>query len=136
MKRTKRINIRRIALGLTVAALVVPAGAQAKPQPGPTYYVAQSQGSGSSPDDRTFSKATSVGIVTPHLGQGRGLTSSPDDRSFSKATIAGRQYTSESVSSSDNGQFGAAAAFALVLLAMSAVTLMVWRNRKGTLSPA
>src|SRR4051812_21024662 len=110
MKRTKRTTILRVALGLAVAAAIIPAGGQAKPTPGPTPWQSVvipylSQGHGvtstelgygvaSSPDDRAISKATSQRVVIPYLSQGYGVTSSqlgfvakagPDDRTFSKA---------------------------------------------------
>lgn len=206
MKRTKRIHIRRITLGLAFAALVVPAGALAKPTPGPipfqsdqqlgtsqhdpAYAQAVSRGNvyiplqGSTslgdsayakavsrgdvyvplqgygissaevrstgalgPDDRAVSRATSEPVVNPYRGWGPVIaysdagytsTSSPDDRAFSKATSVGRAPFSGTVQSGDDSSKYTATAFALVLLAMSGITLLVWRNRKGggRLSPA
>jgi hypothetical protein len=65
-----------------------------------------------SPDDRAFSKATSVGVGQPESQEQIGL-------------------------SNDSGNYPIAA-FVLVLLAMSGTTLIVWRNRRdgGRLSPA
>lgn len=65
MKRTRRFFIRRIALGLAVALALVPA-AQAKPTPsryGEPNIPYLSHGiltPSVTPDDRSFSKATSV----------------------------------------------------------------------------
>lgn len=182
MKRTKRIHIRRITLGLAFAALVVPAGALAKPTPGPipfqsdqqlgtsqhdpayaqavsrgnVYVPLQGYGISSAevrstgalgPDDRAVSRATSEPVVNPYRGWGPVIaysdagytsTSSPDDRAFSKATSVGRAPFSGTVQSGDDSSKYTATAFALVLLAMSGITLLVWRNRKGggRLSPA
>jgi hypothetical protein len=68
---------------------------------------------------------------------GSASTVSPDDRAFSKATSVGQVPYSGKVESGDDTSKYAASAFALVLLAMSGITLVVWRNRKGgKLSPA
>jgi hypothetical protein len=86
MKRTKRFNLRRIALGLAIAALI-PATAQAKPvsnqpQIGPGEIPYLSHGVGvdegqfavtASPDDRAYSRATpteSAAVEIPYLGPG------------------------------------------------------------------
>jgi hypothetical protein len=142
MKRTKRINIRRIAVGVAFAALVVPAGAQAKPQPGDGPILNPGYGVGLSSDDRAVSRATSVGVVSQYRAWGPRVdytryaaTSSPDDRAFSKATSVGQVPYSGKVESGDDSSKYAATTFALVLLAMSGIALLVWRNR-GKLSPA
>jgi hypothetical protein len=194
MKRTKRLSIRRIALGVAFAALVVPATALAKPMPGSgpilngdqqlgttqdsAYLQAVSrgnvyiplqgdtsvadsayaravsrgnvyiplQGSGITSsevtagslgsDDRAVSRATSVPLVNRYRSWGP----SPDDRAFSKATSVGvgQPESQEQIGlSNDSGNYPVAA-FVLVLLAMSGITLIVWRNRRdgGRLSPA
>jgi hypothetical protein len=66
--------------------------------------------------------------------------SSPDDRAFSRATTVGvgQPESQEQIGlSNDSGNFPVAAFF-LVLLAMSGISLVVWRNRRGggRLSPA
>jgi hypothetical protein len=143
MKRTKRINIRRIAVGVAFAALIVPAGAQAKPQPADGPVLNPGYGVGLSSDDRAVSRATSVGVVSQDRAWGPigytryAATSSPDDRAFSKATSVGRVPYSGKVQSGDDSSKYAATAFVLVLLAMSSIALLVWRNHKGgKLSPA
>jgi hypothetical protein len=83
MKRTKRTTIRRIALGLAVAA-VIPATAQARPQ----------DLSGS--DARAIHQASlqqSSGVEIPYLSHGVGVSAGdfepvlgPDDRSFSRSS--------------------------------------------------
>jgi len=182
MKRTKRLNIRRLALGVAAAALVVPAGAQAKPTPGPIPYQSDQelttnqdqaylnavsrgnvyiplQGKTSAADSayaaavsrgdvyiplqgKPVSQATSkpfVGLgyhrgwgpIIAYTDEGYPATLSPDDRDVSKATSVGRTpYSGTVESGGDSGTF-AASAFVLVLLAMSGITLVVWRNRKG-----
>ena len=184
MKHTKRLNIRRIALGVAFAALVVPAGAQAKPIPGPSdqqlqilqdpaylnavtrgnvyiplqgktsvadsaYATAVSRGDVYIPlQGNPVSQATSKpvvrtdyqrgwGPVIPYTDDGYPASLSPDDRAVSKATTVGvTRYGGKVESGGDSGTF-AATAFALILLAMSGITLIVWRNRKdGRLSHA
>jgi hypothetical protein len=104
MKRTKRFNLRRIALGLAIAALI-PASAQAKPVsnqpligPGEIPYLSQGVGVDESqfavtvsPDDRAFSRATTNEVQSaqstlvvgpgeiPYLSQGVGVTAANFD---------------------------------------------------------
>ena len=170
MKRTKRLNIRRIAVGFAFAALIAPATAQAKPVTGsqdPAYALAVSRGDvyiplqgDTSVADSAYAKAVSrgdvyiplqgkpvsqatskpvVGVdyqrgwgpVIPYIDDGYTATPSPDDRPLSKATSVGQtRYDGKVESGGDSGTF-AVTAFALVLLAMSGITLIVWRNRKG-----
>ena len=126
MKRTKRINIRRIAVGVAFAALIVPAGAQAKPTPG-SGPILNSDSVATSPDDRAVSRATNV---NPYRSWGPRYTA-PDDRAFSKATGVGQPESQEQIGVADDSGTYATTAFVLVLLAMSGITLVVWRNRKG-----
>jgi hypothetical protein len=133
MKRTKRMNIRRLALGVAFAALIVPAGAQAKPTPG-SGPILNDDPVATSPDDRAVSRATAP--VVNYRSWGPGYTA-PDDRTFSKATGVGQPESQEQIGVTDDSSNYATTAFILVLLAMSAITLVVWRNRKGgKLSPA
>jgi hypothetical protein len=166
MKRTKRMNIRRLVVGLTFAALAIPTVGQAKPTPGSGPILNQDQhvvipylsqghgvtaaelgvGIGSSPDDRAVSRATSEPVVIPSLSRGYGVTSTdlgysaksgPDDRPFSRATSVGEVLYGGKVESGDDTSKYAASGFALVLLAMTGITLLVWRNRNGgKLTPA
>jgi hypothetical protein len=111
MKRSKHIRIRRIALGLAVAA-VIPATAQARPLE-TSGSAARAIHQSSSPDRG--------GVEIPYLSHGVGVTASdydqtlsPDDRSFSRqqsAVAVGRAgmeipYLSHGVgvSTSDFGQ--------------------------------
>ena len=78
MKRSKQTRIRRIALGLAVAA-VIPATAQARPL----------EVSGN--DARAIHQSSSRGVEIPYLSHGVGVSAGdfdqalgPDDRSFSR----------------------------------------------------
>jgi hypothetical protein len=151
----KRSAIRRIALGLAIAA-VFPVAAQAKPISSDRYLPAHSQGiivpgeipylsQGVGVDPSYFggsaSQASSKSVVIPYLSQGRGVTPAelgfassrgPDDRVFSKATSVGVTP----VESDDSIQWKpyVVTGFALaLLLAMGGVTYAM-RHRR--LSPA
>jgi hypothetical protein len=156
MKRSKRITLRQIALGLAIAA-IIPATAQARPSQsdgyGPIPYLSQGVGvdaslySGQiSPDDRAFSKASNEQqLVIPYLSQGQGVTSaelgysavtSPDDRMFSKATSVGTAPVATSSSDRiDFNSYTVTGSLIALLLAMGAV-IAVRHSRKGRLSPA
>ena len=178
MKRMKRLNIRRLALGFAFAALAIPAVGQAKPVPGDSpilngdqqlgttqdsaYVQAMSRGNvyiplqgDTSMADSSYLKAVSRGnvyiplqgdTINPYRSWGPVIsdgssasTSSPDDRAFSKATTVGvgQPESQEQIGLSNDSSNYPVAAFVLVLLAMSGITLVVWRNRKGgKLSPA
>jgi hypothetical protein len=78
MKRSKQTRIRRIALGLAVAA-VIPATAQARPL------------DVSGNDARAIHQSSSRGVEIPYLSHGVGVSAGdfdqalgPDDRSFSR----------------------------------------------------
>jgi hypothetical protein len=142
MKRMKRINIRRFTLALAFAALVVPAGAQAKPTPS-DLPILNGDRVVSSPDDRALSRATSGPAVNLYRSWGPSYTAtaSPDDRAVSKATSVGvgQSESQEQIGTTNDSGNYPVTAFALVLLAMSGITLIVWRTRKGgggKLSPA
>jgi hypothetical protein len=152
MKRSKRFSIRRIALGLAVAAVIAPA-AQAEPI---GSYERESQSSVEIPylshgnvnvqpdfwnyDPTTGEKIadTSPGIGADQLAQlysGLDVALGPDDLSLSRPSNAG----SASVSSGSSWDVGPASvsgfAVALALLiAGSAVAIR--HNRKTRLSPA
>jgi hypothetical protein len=114
MKRTKRFTWRRVALGLAVAAILVPA-AQAKPTP-------------AKPPPRPEIPYLSHGVLKQ--------PTSPDDRSFSKATSVG----ASSVGATDEG-FGVdagtvGAAGLALLLAAGGAGLAIRHSRRTRLSPA
>jgi hypothetical protein len=141
MKRMKRINIRRFTLALAFAALVVPAGAQAKPTPSDLPILNADRVVATSPDDRALSRATSGPAVNRYRSWGPSdtATASPDDRAVSKATSLGvaQPESQEQIGTTNDSGNYPVTAFALVLLAMSGITLIVWRTRKGgKLSPA
>jgi hypothetical protein len=150
MKRIKRFTLRRIALGLAVAAVLVPA-AQAKPtparpQPGPEIpYL--SHGVLTPPvdfwnyDSKTGEKLynTSPGVAPDELAQLYGVSNteiSPDDRPFSKATSVGAEPT---VAGDDGYEFGAGTigfAGLALLFGAGGAGLAIRHNRKTRLSTA
>ena len=141
MKRMKRIKIRRFTLALAFAALVVPAGAQAKPTPSDLPILNADRVVSTSPDDRALSRATSGPAVNLYRSWGPSYTAtaSPDDRAVSKATSVGvgQLESQEQIGTTNDSGNYPVTAFALVLLAMSGITRIVWRTRKGgNLSPA
>jgi hypothetical protein len=153
MKRTKRFAIRRVALGVAVAAVLVPS-AQAKPI---GSYERQSQsiaeipylshGVGVSHVD--FSKSSSQSrssVEIPYLSHGSGVDEqlwsgsdvviAPDDMALSRPTNAG-----SAVVAGGSGSFDVTPAavsgfgIALVLLAGGSV-LAIRHGRRTRLSPA
>lgn len=150
MKRSKRTTIKRIALGLAVAA-VIPATAQARPQeeiPYLSHGVGVSASSfepAVSPDDRAFSRqsegAATRAMEIPYLSHGVGVSPSDfgqplgvDDRALSRAT------ETETVTASGGGDgydVGSNTVGGLVLiLAAGGAALAIRHNRKAKLSPA
>jgi hypothetical protein len=84
MKRKKRLTIIRV--GLAMAALAIPAVAQAKPLP-----TDQSKAQQAGPSYRIDGVGGQTGLEIPYLSHGQGVdaaqfggTPSPDDRSFSR----------------------------------------------------
>jgi hypothetical protein len=148
MKRTKRYTLRRIALGLAVAAVVAPA-AQAEPI---GSYERQSQSSVEIPylsggvgvshmDFDPASKASGrQSNEIAYLSHGKtvadsGIALGPDDVTMSRPTNLG----SPSVASSSSWDVGSGTvsgfALALVLLAGGSA-LVIRHNRRTRLSPA
>jgi hypothetical protein len=149
MKRTKRFTLRRIALGLAAAAVLVPAAqakptpAQAQPKPEIPYL---SHGVVTPPvdfwnyDPKTGEKLqnTSPGIAPEELGQLFGVSSasSPDDRSFSKATSVGASPVAASDDGYDVGAEAIGFAGLALLFAAGGAGLAIRHNRKTRLSTA
>jgi hypothetical protein len=86
MKRIRRTSIRRVALGLATAALVVPAAAQARPLDVSGNDVRQIHSA-------SISQSNSGAVEIPYLSHGVGFSAadlgagvSPDDRAFSRQT--------------------------------------------------
>jgi hypothetical protein len=150
MKRTKRFTLRRVALGLAVAAVLVPT-AQAKPTPGKQQPRPEipylSHGVLTPPvdfwnyDQKTGEKLynTSPGVAPDKLAELYGASSttmSPDDRPLSRAT----SVTSGSVAASDDGYgvgTGTIGVAGLALLfAAGGAGLAIRHSRKTRLSPA
>jgi hypothetical protein len=158
MKRSKQTRIRRIALGLAVAA-VIPATAQARPLdvsgndaraihqsssrgveiPYLSHGVGVSAGDfdqALGPDDRSFLRQqppVAVGVSASDLGQALG----PDDRSFSRQsetpTVASAHGGSSStIDLSNTNTVGGL----LLILAALGTAVVIRHNRKAKLSPA
>jgi hypothetical protein len=152
MKRTKRFTIRRIALSLAVAAVVVPSAAQAKPTPAKQQPPASveipylSHGVLTPPvdfwnyDPKTGEKLqnTSPGVAPDELARLYGVSEgslSVDDRSFSKATSVGATPVSASDTGYDVGTGTIGAAGIALMLAVGA-GLTIRHSRKTHVSPA
>jgi hypothetical protein len=150
MKRNKRRTVRRIALGLAVAA-VIPATAQARPMDvaGDQLRAAHSAAA----SDRMYpgelpsavpAKATEPRVEIPYLSQGVGFSAadtgvvsrSVDDRPFSKATSVG----APSISTVDDGiafDIGTGTVSGLILLlAGLGAGVAIRQSRRTKLSPA
>jgi hypothetical protein len=149
MKRTKRFTLRRIALGLAAAAVLVPA-AQAKPtpaQPQPRPEIPYlSHGVLKPPvdfwnyDSKTGEKLqnTSPGIAPGELDQLFGVSSAsgPDDRPFSKATSVGASPVAATDDGYDVGVGTIGVAGLALLFAAGGAGLAIRHSRKTRLSPA
>jgi hypothetical protein len=145
MKRTKRFTLRRVALGLAAAAVLVPA-AQAKPTPGKPEIPYLSHGVLKPPvdfwnyDPKTGEKLqnTSPGIAPEDLGQLFGVSSAsgPDDRSFSRATSVGAESAVAGEDSYDVGAEAIGFAGLALLFAAGGAGLAIRHNRKTRLSTA
>jgi hypothetical protein len=131
MKRSKHIRIRRIALGLAVAA-VIPATAQARPL--------ETSGSAA----RAIHQSSSRGVEIPYLSHGVGVSAGdfdqalgPDDRSFSRQsetpTVASAHGGSSSTTDLSNTN---TVGGLLLILAALGTAVAIRHNRKAKLSPA
>jgi hypothetical protein len=132
MKRSKHIRIRRIALGLAVAA-VIPATAQARPL--------ETSGSAA----RAIHQSSSLdrgGVEIPYLSHGVGVSTSdfgqalgPDDRSYSRQTESPTVPSAHGGSSTDLGKTNTVGGLVLILAAVG-TAFAIRQNRKAKLSPA
>jgi hypothetical protein len=145
MKRTKRFSVRRVALGLAVAAVIAPA-AQAEPI---GSYERQSQSSieipylsgGVGVSHMDFDQASKAsGKVSDEIaylsGGGSETSIAPDDMGLSKPSNAGSPSVT---TSSDGWDVGPAAVsgFAAVFVLLAGGSLLAVRHSRRTrLSPA
>lgn len=147
MKRTKRFTIRRIALGLAVAAVVAPA-AQAEPigsyerqsQSGVEIpYLSHGAGVSHMDFDQASLASGKRSSEIPYLRHGAGLSEravGPDDVGMSRPSNAGSPSTSGSSTGSDVS-IGTVSGFALLLVLFAGASALVIRHsRKTRLSPA
>jgi hypothetical protein len=164
MRRRKRLTI--IRTGLALAALAIPATAQAKPVstdeskvqyrlgPAEIPYLSHGQGvdasqfgGGVSPDDRSVSRAAVArqSLEIPYLSHGQGVTpaelgitgsKSPDDRPVTRATIVDEPVVSDGGSSFDVNPFAVSGLGLGLLLLAGAMGLGIRQSRKSKLSPA
>jgi hypothetical protein len=144
MKRTKRFTLRRLVLGLAVAAVVAPA-AQAEPI---GSYERQSQSSieipylshGVGVSHMDFDQASppsgKVSDEIPYLSNGStGSSIAPDDMGLSKPSNLGSPSVTES-SSWDVGP-ATVSGFAVAFVLLAGGSLFAIRhNRRARLSPA
>jgi hypothetical protein len=144
MKRTKRFTLRRIVLGLAVAAVVAPA-AQAEPI---GSYERQSQSSieipylshGVGVSHMDFDQASrpsgKVSDEIPYLSNGStGTSIAPDDMGLSKPSNLGSPSVTESSSWDVGPATVSGFAVAFVLLAVGSL-FAIRHNRRARLSPA
>ena len=141
MKRTKRFTIRRVALGLAVAAVLVPA-AQAKPTPSHKTQVGRAavhvdfwnyDASGNKIAD------TSPGVSPDQLAvlwSGSNVAIAPDDLVLSRPSNLGSPSVANAGSGFELG-LGTVSGFgvALVLL-IGGMAFTIRHGRKTRLSPA
>lgn len=133
MKRSKRFTLRRIALGLAVAVVLVPSG-QAKPTP-------SQHADFWNYDANTGVKIanTSPGVAPDELAQlwsGSVVSLGVDDRAFSKATSVGTPSVAAGSGGYDVGP-GTVSGFGLALLLLaSGAGIAVRHTRRTKLSPA
>ena len=144
MKRRKRFTIRRVALGLAVAAIVAPA-AQAEPmgsyerQSQSTEIPYLSHGVGVSNVDFSRADQASVrpAVEIPYLSQGStsNVSIAPDDMGLSKPSNAG----SPTVSGTSDGwdvNPTTVSMFAVALALLAGSLLAIRYTRRTRLSPA
>ncbi len=138
MKRTKRFTLRRVALGLAVAAVLVPT---AQAEPIGSY---ERQSSVSHVDFWNYDASgkkiadTSPGVAPDQLAEiwsGSNMAIAPDDMVLSRPSNAG----SASVTAGSGGydvSTGTVSGFALVLVLLAGGSALVIRHsRKTKLSP-
>ena len=142
MKRIRRFTLRRVALGLAVAAVIAPA-AQAEPM---GSYERQSQveipylshGVGVSHMD--FDQASQAGGKVSeeiaYLSHGAGNVSiAPDDMALPKPSNAGSPAVTDSSGSWDVGP-ATVSGFAVGFALLAGSLLAIRHNRRTRLSPA
>jgi hypothetical protein len=144
MKRTKRFTLRRVALGLAVAAIVAPA-AQAEPmgsyerqtQSIEIPYLSHGVGVSHMDFDRASQASGKVGDEIAYLSHGGGsnVTIAPDDMGLSKPTNAGSPSVA---ATSDGWDIGptTVSMFAVALVLLAGSLLAVRHTRRTRLSPA
>jgi hypothetical protein len=127
MRRRKRYTILRVALGLAIAASV-PTAAQA----------AELGIRGQQSDDREY-PAWATQMETPYWSMaGAGSSKGPDDRSFSRATtLDATPVVTDNGRNIDLNAYSVTVSALALLLAMGfGMGIGVWRSRKTNLSPA
>jgi hypothetical protein len=134
MRRRKRNTILRIAVGLAIAAMV-PVAAQAAPTP---YYEHEVRSHGQydlGPGEIPY-LSKSVGV--PSAKRGFAVVKSPDDRSFSRMTsVDAKTVVSDDGRSIEvNAYTVTGFALALLLAITGGMGIAAWHRRTTRLAPA
>jgi hypothetical protein len=143
MKRTKRFTLRRIALGLAVAAALAPA-AQAEPigsyerqSSAEIPYLSHGVGVSHADFDSASPLSGRRSDEIPYLSHGVTAAQpvAPDDMAVSRPSNAGSASVTASSGGFDVGP-GTVSGFAVALVLLLGGSAMAIRHRKTRLSPA
>lgn len=137
MRRRKRVAIFRIALAVGLVAVFMPTAAQGKPLPRadseshkqgmPVYVIGSlSPGGSLSPDDRSHER-TAGGVA---------VSNSPDDRTYSRASTLETTSTPSGDGISVDVNPYVVTGFGLALMLALGMGLAIRHSRKTRLSPA
>jgi hypothetical protein len=143
MKRTKRFTLRRIVLGLAVAAVIAPA---AQAEPIGSYerqqtsveipYLSQGVGVSHMDFDQASAATGKLSDEIPYLSNGGSdVAIAPDDMVLSKPTNAGQPAVTGSSNAWDVGP-ATVSVFALAFTLLAGSLLAIRHNRRTRLSPA
>ena len=142
MKRIKRFTIRRVALGLAVAAVIAPA---AQAEPIGSYerqsqveipYLSHGVGVSHMDYDRASQASGQVSDEIAYLSHGGGnLSIAPDDMALAKPSNAGSPVVTGSTGGSEVGP-ATVSGFAVAFVLLAGSLLAIRHSRRTRLSPA